>query len=64
MITPLEFLYHFRDLLRERGIRFAVTSGMACVHCGLQPSTKASDWIIEPADLPKLRELLLEDQKE
>jgi hypothetical protein len=63
MITPLEFLYHFRDLLRERGIRFAITSGMACVYYGLQQNTKDSDWIIEPADLPKLRALLLEYER-
>jgi hypothetical protein len=63
MITPLEFLYHFRDLLRERGIRFAITSGMACVYYGLQQNTKDSDWIIEPADLPKLRALLLEHER-
>ena len=56
--TPLEFLYHFRDLLRESGIRFAITSGMACVYYGLQQNTKDSDWIIEPADLPKLLALL------
>lgn len=31
-MTPLEFLYHFRDLLRERGIRFAITSVTACVY--------------------------------
>jgi hypothetical protein len=58
VITPLEFLYHFRDLLREAGIRFAITSGMACVYYGLQQNTKDSDWIIDPADLPKLRALL------
>jgi hypothetical protein len=49
VITPLEFLYHFRDLLREAGIRFAITSGMACVYYGLQQNTKDSDWIIDPA---------------
>jgi len=58
VITPLEFLYHFRDLLREAGIRFAITSGMACVYYGLQQNTKDSDWIIDPADLTKLRALL------
>jgi hypothetical protein len=56
--TPLEFLYHFRDLLRESGVRFAITSGMACVYYGLQQNTKDSDWIIDPADLPKLLALL------
>jgi len=56
--TPLEFLYHFRDILRESGIRFAITSGMACVYYGLQQNTKDSDWIIEPDDLPKLLTLL------
>jgi hypothetical protein len=62
-MTPLEFLYHFRDLLRERDIRFAITSGMACVYYGLQQNTKDSDWIIEPADLPKLRKLLLDHER-
>lgn len=63
MSTPLEFLYHFRDLLREHGIRFAITSGMACVYYGLQQNTKDSDWIIEPADLPKLHELLARHER-
>lgn len=61
--TPLEFLYHFRDLLREYEVRFAITSGMACVYYGLQQNTKDSDWIIEPKDLPKVRELLLAHER-
>ena len=63
MGTPLEFLYHFRGLLQERGIRFAITSGMACVYYGLQQTTKDSDWIIEPADLPKLHALLMDHER-
>lgn len=31
MTLPLDFLRIFRARLREAGIRFALTSGMACV---------------------------------
>jgi hypothetical protein len=58
MSQPLSFLYVFRDLLRDAGIRFAITSGMACVYYGLQQTTKDSDWIVDPADLERLREVL------
>ena len=60
MSAPLDFLGIFAGKLREAGIRFAITSGMACVHYGLQQTTKDSDWIIAPDDLPKLRELLVQ----
>jgi len=57
MNSPLDFLRVFRVRLREAGIRFALTSGMACVEYGLQQSTKDTDWIIAPEDLGKLRGL-------
>ncbi|MBI4027326.1 MAG: hypothetical protein HY360_20240 [Verrucomicrobia bacterium] len=57
MNSPLDFLRVFRVRLREAGIRFALTSGMACVEYGLQQSTKDTDWIIAPDDLGKLRTL-------
>jgi hypothetical protein len=58
MSAPLDFLRIFAAQLRQAGIRFAITSGMACVHYGLQQNTKDSDWIIPADDLAKLRELL------
>lgn len=58
MSAPLDFLEIFAGHLRAAGIRFAITSGMACVHYGLQQTTKDSDWIIAPEDLSKLRDLL------
>lgn len=48
MLTPLDFLTLFRAELRAAGIRFAITSGMACVRYGLQQTTKDSDWILPP----------------
>ena len=57
-MLPLQFLYTFRDLMRDEGIRFAITSGMACVYYGLQQNTKDSDWIIHPDDIDRLRVLL------
>lgn len=56
--APLDFLRIFAGQLRQAGIRFAITSGMACVHYGLQQNTKDSDWIIPADDLEKLRALL------
>jgi len=63
MAQPLGFVEHFRDLLRARGIRSAITSGMACVRFGIQQTTKDSDWIVEPAHLGALRQLLAEQQE-
>lgn len=63
MGVPLAFLYRFRDLLREAGIRSAITSGMACVYYGLQQTTKDSDWIVAPDDLDKLRALLQDRER-
>lgn len=58
MSAPLDFLRIFAGQLRQAGIPFAITSGMACVHYGLQQNTKDSDWIIPADELVKLRELL------
>jgi hypothetical protein len=58
MSGPLEFVRFLAARLREADVRFAITSGMACVHYGLQQTTKDSDWIIEPEDLARFRGLL------
>lgn len=58
MSAPLDFLRSFAAKLREGNIRFAITSGMACVFYGLQQTTKDSDWIIPADDLVQLRDLL------
>jgi len=58
MSAPLDFLKIFAGQLRSAGIPFAITSGMACVHYGLQQNTKDSDWIIPADALGRLRELL------
>lgn len=58
MSAPLDFLKIFAGELRTAGISFAITSGMACVHYGLQQNTKDSDWIIPSEDLERLRQLL------
>ena len=58
MSAPLDFLRLFAGLLRAEGIPFAITSGMACVHYGLQQTTKDSDWIIPADGLPALVALL------
>jgi hypothetical protein len=59
MQTPLDFLNTFRVELRASGIRFAITSGMACVHYGLQQTTKDSDWIVPPDQVEKVRSLFV-----
>ncbi|MBI2929652.1 MAG: hypothetical protein HYY24_28660 [Verrucomicrobia bacterium] len=58
MSAPLDFLKIFAGQLRGAGIPFAITSGMACVHYGLQQITKDSDWIIPAEALERLRALL------
>jgi hypothetical protein len=58
MSAPLDFLKIFADRLREAGLRFAITSGMACVHYGLQQTTKDSDWILAPEQMDQFRKLL------
>lgn len=55
MSAPLDFLKIFAAQLRGADIEFAITSGMACVHYGLQQTTKDSDWIIPHEELDKLR---------
>lgn len=55
MQSPLEFLDAFRGDLRAAGLRFAITSGMACVRYGLQQTTKYSDWILPPDQAEPLR---------
>jgi len=55
--APLDFLKIFAGQLRQAGISFAITSGMAFVHYGLQQTTEDSDWIIPAEDLARLREL-------
>jgi len=63
MQSPLEFLDHFRADLRAAGIRFAITSGMACVRYGLQQTTKDSDWILPPEQVDALRGLLVRRER-
>lgn len=58
MTAPLDFLKDFAARMRGAGIRFAITSGMACVHYGIQQTTKDSDWIIPPEDLERFRDFL------
>jgi hypothetical protein len=58
MSAPLDFLNIFKRRLREAEIPFAITSGMACVHYGLQQNTKDSDWIIPAEALNRFRDLL------
>jgi len=60
MVSPLKFLSDFRQRLHAAGIRFALTSGQACVHFGIQQTTKDSDWIIAPEDIGRLRDLLVQ----
>lgn len=57
-MSPLIFIDWMRERLRDAGIQFAITSGQACVHFGVQQTTKDSDWIIESQDLARLLELL------
>jgi len=58
MSSPGAFIQWFRRELHAAGVRFAITSGQACVYFGLQQTTKDSDWIIEPDDLSLLRSVL------
>ena len=63
MSSALEFYYLFRDAMAGRGIRFVLTSGMACVEYGLQQNTKDTDWIVDPEDLDKLVAMLCEFER-
>jgi len=58
MSAPLDFIKLFADHLQAADIRFAITSGMACVHFGLQQATRDSDLIIAPEHLERFRTLL------
>ena len=58
MSSPTAFIQWFRRELHAAGVRFAITSGQACVHFGIQQTTKDSDWIVAPDDLPRLRSVL------
>ncbi len=60
MCSPQAFLVFFRQRLRQANIRFAITSGQACVYYGIQQTTKDSDWIVEPEDLGTLMGLFRE----
>jgi hypothetical protein len=57
---PLIFVETLQRNLQEAGVRFTITSGLACVHYGLQQTTKDSDWIIPPDDLIRLAALFVE----
>lgn len=57
-MPPLGFVDWLRVELTQAGIRYALTSGRACVCFGLQQTTKDSDWIIDLQDLDQFRELL------
>lgn len=63
MSSPLAFIAMLRDRLRQAGVRFAITSGQACVYYGIQQTTKDSDWIIAPEDLEILRVVLGERER-
>jgi len=58
MSSPSALIKWFRRELHAAGVRFAITSGQACVYFGIQQTTKDSDWIIEPDDLSLLRSVL------
>lgn len=63
MTSIFDFLRQFQGHLDKAGIRYAITSGLAAVHYGIQQTTKDSDWIVALDDLGRLRQLLsaLED---
>lgn len=58
-MTDLDFVTWLMGEMRSAGIRFALTSGQACVHYGIQQTTKDSDWIVHVEDVGKLRSLLM-----
>lgn len=57
-MSPLDFIELMQQRLDAKRIRFALTSGQACVYYGIQQTTKDSDWIVEPEDLELLVGLL------
>jgi hypothetical protein len=63
MTCPTDFIHEFRVALHQAGVRFAITSGQACVYYGIQQTTKDSDWIIDPDGLDKLRNMLAKAER-
>ena len=57
-MAPVGFLTALRAEFRKAEIRFALTSGQACVYYGIQQTTKDSDWIVAVEDIERLRQLL------
>lgn len=60
MGSPISFIHQFQQELHSAGVRFAITSGQACVYFGIQRTTKDSDWIIVAEDLARLRAMLVD----
>jgi hypothetical protein len=58
-MAPIGFLTALRAEFRKAEIRFALTSGQACVYYGIQQTTKDSDWIVAVEDIERLRQLLV-----
>jgi len=64
MTTPIDFLNILVERMDAAGIRFAVTSGMACVWYGLQQTTKDIDIVISADHLARLLDLLESQERE
>jgi len=58
MSTPLGLLKAVTAKLEEARLDFVVTSGMACVHYGLQQATKDVDLVLKAQELPRFLDLL------
>lgn len=56
--TPLDFLRLLIRALSDAGVGAVVTSGMACVHYGLQQTTKDVDVVVPLHDLTRLHDLI------
>lgn len=56
--TVQRLILELSTRFQAAGIGFAITSGQACVHYGMQQTTKDVDYIVHPGDLDKLRTLL------
>ena len=61
MSSPRASIEWFRRELHAAGVQFAIPSGQACVHFGIQQTTKDSDWISEAADRYALARSPLDD---
>lgn len=46
MSSPRTFLQQFRSKLHAAGVRFAITSGQACVYFDIQQTTKDSEALL------------------